>query len=85
MTHDELQRWASYFHGLKSIDPNTGKEVAIIQGPKIGLLIKEVTYAFIYQYKFFLSIRDNPKLKRAMKTLGQQIQGKRKKRSYAYR
>jgi len=32
----ELQRWASYFANQKSIDPNTGKETAIIERSQIG-------------------------------------------------
>jgi hypothetical protein len=73
---EELQRWASYFAGQKSIDPQTGKKVPIIERPQIGLLIKEATYAFIYQYKFFLQMKDNPKLMQVMESLGQQIQTK---------
>jgi hypothetical protein len=72
---DELQTWASYFYGQKSIDPNTGKEVSIIEKPQIGLLIKEATYDFIYQYIFLLSMQDNPKPRQAMETPGQQMQG----------
>jgi hypothetical protein len=71
-----LQRRASYFRGQKSIDPNTGKEVAIIEEPKTSILIQEATYAFIYQYKFFLSTQDNLNLKQAMETLGQLTKGK---------
>src|SRR5215203_7356258 len=32
----ELVRWASYFANQKSIDPNTGKETAIIERSQIG-------------------------------------------------
>ncbi|HKI08884.1 MAG TPA: hypothetical protein VKA09_10845 [Nitrososphaeraceae archaeon] len=67
-----MQRWASYFASQKSVDPNTGKEVAIIEKQQIGPLIKEATYAFIYQYKFFLSMQDNSKPRQAMETPGQQ-------------
>jgi hypothetical protein len=67
---DELQTRASYFYGQESIRPQHG------QGrQQIGLLIKEATYAFIYQYKFFLSMRDNSKPRQAMETPGQQMQG----------
>jgi hypothetical protein len=44
----ELQKWAIYFYQQKSVDPETGKQVPIIEKPEIGLLIKEATYTFIY-------------------------------------
>ena len=70
---DELQKWADFFAGQKSVDPETGKSVPIIEKNEIGLLIKEATYAFIYQYKFFLQMRNNPQLMQFVEQFQQQL------------
>ena len=78
---DELQTWASYFYGQKSIDPNTGKEVSIIEKPQIGLLIKEATYAFIYQYIFLLSMQVIPSRGKLWKLQANKCKGNKCKRN----
>ena len=70
---DELQRWADYFYGQQSIDPQTKKAVRIIEKPQIGLLIKEAVYAFIYQYRFFLQMKENPELMQMVEKMQEQM------------
>jgi hypothetical protein len=56
-TKRRIAKMGIFFYQQKSVDPETRKQVPIIGKPEIGLLIKEATYAFIYQYKFFLQTR----------------------------
>lgn len=44
-----MQKWAIFFYQQKSVDSELEKEVPIVEKCEIGLLIKEVTYAFTYQ------------------------------------
>jgi hypothetical protein len=72
---DELQKWAIFFYQQKSVDPETRIQVPVIGKPEIGLLIKEATYTFIYQHKFFLQTRTYPQLMQSGEQFQQQLAG----------
>jgi hypothetical protein len=72
---DELQKWAIFFYRQKSVDPETRIQVPVIGKPEIGLLIKEATYTFIYQHKFFLQTRTYPQLMQSGEQFQRQLAG----------
>jgi hypothetical protein len=46
-TKRRITKMGDLFLSAKNVDPETGKQVPIIEKPEIGLLIKEATYTFI--------------------------------------
>ena len=71
--YDDLRKWADFFYKQQSIDEG-GKPARIIDKPDVGLLVKEATYTFIYQYKFFLQMKNNPQMMNFIEQFQSQLQ-----------